>query len=181
MNINAKHVMGSIVGLALLLGGSFASPASAKISVQQAGNMNTGGGPGRPAYMTKRGLTSLGSFLNQKLTDNKQADIWGQPKTIIPTQNPNNSALSNFRLDIQNPPPGYTNLQVQEGGGTFATVLVPRTLANLSTNSTSRAAQVKELMRAVRNALYLSGKSTVRDAGFTYQPKIYKLTGSYSN
>jgi hypothetical protein len=179
MNVNAKYVMGSIVGLALLFSGSFASPASAKISVAPNGAMRTNSQ--NNGNMTKNGFSTFTGFLRTKVTVNLQPKIWGKSGTIVPAQNPNNTNLANWRLDIQNPPSGYTNLQVQEGGGTFATVLVPRTLANFSTNPISRAAQQKELMRNVKYALWLSGRSTVQAAGFTYKPTQYKLTGSFSN
>jgi hypothetical protein len=172
MNVNAKYVMGSIVGLTLLLGGSFASPASAKVRSADAGIMET-----RQAEMSSTQFNNFVAFLNQRVTNNRQPDLWGNPGTIISAD----PALSNFRLDIQNPSPTHANIQVQAGNKTYATVLIPRTLQQFSGNPTRARQQQSELMNAVRHSLWLSGKTTVRVRGFLPTPRKSQLTGNYSN
>lgn len=167
MNTKTLQTFASIAGLALLLGGAFVSPASAKISTEVQGTMDT-----RNGSLNQTGVKTLHGFINTKVTNNTFADLWGGIGTIIrPSQQ-----TGNARLDIQNPPPGYTNIQVQEGGATFATILIPRNLAQVSTNPTRRAQQVSELMNQVRKGLRQSVASVGNNA-----PRIYKITGNFSN
>jgi hypothetical protein len=171
MNTKTLQTFGSIAGLALLLGGTFVSPASARITTQVSGPMNTRGG-----YINKTGFDNLKGFINNQVTNSKFADLWGGSGTIIPAS----VKTGNSRLDRQNPSAEYANIQVQEGGATFATVLIPKKFAQLSTNPAARAAQTSELMNQLRKGLRESAWSTRRDLAGN-QPKIYVLTGNFSN
>jgi hypothetical protein len=168
MNTKTLQTFGSIAGVALLLGGTFVSPASAKITTQvQEGTMDTRGGSLKP-----KGVRTLNDFINTYVTKNRFANLWGQIGTIVPAS----KETGNARLDIQNPPEGYANIQVQEGNATFATVLIPRNLAQVSNNPAKSAQQISELMNQVRKGLRQSVWSVRNGA-----PRIYKITGNFSN
>jgi hypothetical protein len=168
MNTKTLQTFGSIAGLALLLGGTFVSPASAKITTEVSGAMDTRGGS-----INNTGFQTLKGFINTYVANDKFADLWGQIGTIVKAS----QQTGNARLDRQNPSPEYANIQVQEGGATFATVLIPRRFAQVSTNPTARAAQISELMNQVRKGLRQSAWTTKQGS----QPRIYRLTGDFSN
>jgi Mannan-binding protein len=164
MSSRKLRIAGSIAGLVFLVG-NLASPANAKVNVTTAGSMNT-----RNAALTNAQYNDAINLILDQLRTTRFNLLWGRPQSGVAT-------VGSARLDIQNPIQGAQNFQVQVGGSTVATALVPTGFQQLDQGVSGQYEQA-ELVNQLRRALIASLNSVrfnQRNA------TIYKLTGSYSN
>jgi hypothetical protein len=180
MRTKTFRAIGSITGLALLLGSSFVGPANAAIRIQDNGPMQVRNDPKAQykvqPHISPKGLKRIADFIGTQITNDKFADLWRSESKSIRKN-------AGLRLDIQDrPKDGSANIQIQDGGGTFATVIIPIGY------SKATGPQQAELMRNVRSALFNSARTTVgqglgNNVRYTNPagPRIFTLNGPFSN
>lgn len=122
-----------------------------------------------PGPVNNNNYRNIRNFVINYINVNSFAGLWGRPGTV--------ASDGTYRIDIQNPAPGYQNIQVQQGSNTVATVLVNTNLAQLPNGNTAQrqAAQI-ELMNQVRGALINSANSVRNN-----NARNFKVEGTFSN
>ncbi|MCE5317884.1 MAG: serine protease [Parachlamydia sp.] len=99
-------------------------------------------------------INEVMNFLDGFDTSEKKAELyskcWGNPGTIYEFPDHQNRV---GRLDIQRPPPDFTNLQIQIGGKSIATVLISKALSQYAGDQAKMAEVINYVIRKFKGAV----------------------------